>query len=493
MPKAKYYVRPPAEPTPTEPFDPPVNRGPNPGPPQLKFIGVSWQYYYRRRWRSLKLPRHMHAEAERRFAVIRARIDAGRDPVHRPGDKLFKDVIRQRIAWLEVTATTPAQFTELQRANSDAVWWLQYFGKLKLKAYRAKDSDEYLAWYVEQRSAFYLAHPWSRKEAANGAVTSLQSLKKFLKRWAQDEETGWCPNIKIPKKVPVRAGRVLERWEQARLLLACLGYVWDHDTQDWKKNCYVDENGEERWTYRVRSKKHVLRRKGLARIIRVGIRTAAREEVYSEVVWGRHKAYAHFDVDGDGRGKFRRRGTRVPDTNKTRPTSPVARRLRILLWIWQYEDGHTFRMIGDGENRRKHYRGNKQTWVFRKIDEQPYATVDLSGVVKDAGLGPEVTEHALRFTAVDEAHRQGYALEDAVRILGMSAENLLGHYTDWGRRRDAPEEETLRAVDSLAMAKLLRKPQGKADPSARKRKRLKNAERTARKRDARGSQLQAAE
>jgi hypothetical protein len=80
-----------------------------------------------------------------------------------------------------------------------------------------------LHWPRGPITVFYRKHPWSRKQAANGTVYSLQHLSRFCRNFAEDEETGWYPNIKIPKKVDVPAGRVkkLARTFSAKSFSAC--------------------------------------------------------------------------------------------------------------------------------------------------------------------------------------------------------------------------------------------------------------------------------
>lgn len=472
------------EPKSHQPFDPEVRRGPEPQPPKLEFRKTSWKWYYRRQWHSMKLPFEMKEEAKRRFKIIEARILEGKSPIYRPGEQRFKDVIKNRLAWLKAVAVTDAKLAEVAQDETASEWWLRFFGNYKLQNYRPKMSDAFVAAYVRERTPFYLKRPKSRRLAANGAATYLSRLRKFLKLWATDEETGWCPSIKVPKRLKVAAGRVLERSEQARMLMACRGAVWDHALKKFKRLEWIDENGNKQWTYRIRPASTVRSRKAHSRIIRAGVRTGAREEVYSEVVWGPHRRLAHFAIDNDGGGEFRRRGTGVPDSHKKRPTSPVPDRLRCLLRIWLYEDGHGYRTLGP--SGQKFFRpGKKRSYVFGQRgdlkNDEPFRVVDLSGIVKDAGLeGTEISEHALRYTAVDEAHEMGFTLDQTSELLGMSREMLLRVYTDWSRRKPSGPGEALVAANSREAAAWLRAPRSEVDPDGEpKRHHKERAERLA--------------
>lgn len=424
----------------------------------------------------MKLPYEAKAEADRRFAIIQEKIASGQQIKQPPGDMLFKVLINKHLAFLSATAVTPKQVTYQRRVKAQARWWLRFFGNMMLKEYRPKDSARYQKWYVRERKDFYDQHPWSRRQAANGAATSLSELKRVCKEFSENEETGWWPNIRVPQSVVVPAGRVIERWEQARLLKACMGGVWDRARRQWKTKIYVDDEGVTRTTWRVASRKLIARRKSYARVIRAGVRTGAREEVYSEVVWGRHNTLAHFDVNEDGAGEFRRRGLKVVDNNKSRPSSRVPQRLKYLLRIWMYEDGHTSRLI---DGKRTWRRATKRKYVFGKVDGQPYSKIILSGVVRDAGLGRDISEHALRFTAVDEAHVMKLTLLEAANTLGMTPDMLLSHYTDWDRRAADARDQTVYMGDSPKAAALLRRPKENADPSDRKRNYTRDAERFA--------------
>jgi hypothetical protein len=382
-------------------------------------------------------------------------VDRGQTARNSPGQILFKDMIESRLAFLRRTATTPRKLMVTAKLTAQSIWWLRFFGNKKLIQYRKVDSDAFQKWYVDQRGSFYLAHPESRNSAVNGAVAVLRGLRRFCQDYAEDEETGWWPDIKIPEGEDIPPGPFFTRPQQAALLLACRGWVKDKRTGQWKTRSYVDEKGKVRTTRRIRSSRIVATRRGKSRLIRLGIRTGAREQDLISLVWGEAPHTACVAVDDDGAGMFHRRGLEEPDNNKSRPTSLVADRLRCLLRIWKKEDGQSAR-VTELDKKNKIQR-KKHRYLVRRANGQHYQRITIAGIVADAGLSPKYTEHALRRTAVEEAHRQCWSSATATHMIGMTIEVLWKFYTDWGERAVQTKAPALQEANSVERAPLLRR------------------------------------
>jgi hypothetical protein len=433
-----------------------VRRGQKPNPPKLSFKEKSekWYVYYRKKEFSTGYGLHEQNAAKDEYEKFCAAVKIGQEAKRAPGEITFADMISSQLTFLKVNANTGDDIAKLAKFRTQSVWWLRFFGRKKLIQYRKNDSKKFQTWYVKERSAFYLAHPESRRSAANGAVVALRGLLRFCKDFAQGEETAWYPDIHIPSGEEIPAGDFFRRSQQAAALLACRGWVMDRKTGEWKTKSYVDENGVVRTTRRILSRRVIENRKGKSRALRLGARTGAREQDLMSAVWGEADNTSYVEVDDDGVGTFHRRGKKERDTKKSRPSSPVPDRLKCLLRIWKKEDGQGRRLTeldrATGAKRKKH------RYLIRKANGRPYQCLSFANIVRDAGLPPTYTEHALRRTAVEEAHLQRWSLATATQMIGMTAEVLLGFYTDWDERASKIGTQAMREANSALGAKLLR-------------------------------------
>jgi hypothetical protein len=447
------FVRQPRGPTPKKPklfFN---KAKPPKGWPKKKPYG-KWYIYYHKNEYSTGNGWGEREEADGKYQEFCRDVRRGREARKAPGQITFKDMIESRLAFLKRNANTRHKLLALAKQRPESVWWLRHFGNMKLIQYRPKDSTEFQTWYVKQRTAFYLKNPEHRGSAANGANCLLRSLRRFCEGYARDENTGWYPDIHIPDGEEIPPGPFFRRSEQAAMLLTCRGWQKDRKTGKWKTKTYVDEDGFTRVTHRVLSKRVVDSRKGKSRGIRTGVRVGAREQDLMSMVWGVAKHTACVEVDDDGAGTFHRRGTEEIDTNKSRPSSIVPNRLKCLFRIWKKEDGQGNRLTE--RDRQNGTVRKKQRYLVRQSNGRPYKRLSLAGIVKDAGLPANYTEHALRRTAVEEAHLQCWSMPTASHMCGMSADVLLKFYTDWNERAARSEAQALREANSKTNAKALR-------------------------------------
>lgn len=433
----------------------------------------AWYIYHHRKEYSTGFAYDEKNYADADFARFCFGVSIGRKARREQGQITFREMILSGLHFAERNANTKSKLLVLARFRSQAPTWVEFFGKMKLIQYRDLHSEEFQTWYVDKRSSYYLARPEDRRSAANGAVALLRALARFCETYAQDEETGWYPQIKIPDGESIAPGPFFTRSEQAAMLLACRGWKKDRKTGEWMTKTYVDENGVTRTTRRVLSRHIIANRKGKSRFIQLGVRTGAREQDLMSVVWGVAKHTSFVDVDDTGAGYFHRRGTEELETNKSRPSNPVPDRLKCLLRIWKKADGQSERVTerdrANGTVRKKH------RYLIRKGNNRHYKRLTLDGIVRDAGLPANYTAHGLRRTAVEEAHLQCWSLATATCLIGMTAKVLLDFYTDWNERARRSEDQALREanapVNNTALRAVVYAPEEEGD-RARDRKRL---------------------
>lgn len=131
-------------------------------------------------------------------------------------------------------------------------------------------------------------------------------------------------------------------------------------------------------------------------------------------------------------GLLYRRGQGQAETKKRRPTSRLHRRLIPYLRRWKAADDALFEKLREKAREAGvepppavrhivHWRGERiakerRAWAI---------------CVKDAGLGPDVTPHVLRHTAVTWAMQRGVPIYEAAGYYGMSVktlERVYGHH-----------------------------------------------------------------
>jgi hypothetical protein len=152
---------------------------------------------------------------------------------------------------------------------------------------------------------------------------------------------------------------------------------------------------------------------------------------------------ASIECDETGKGKYHRRGENEIDTVKTRPKSPIRAELRFWIRIWGKEDGH-FRCEGSPDVKKHKYLIRKRTGGHYLSNLwSPFKTL-----VRDAGLGSEVTIHVLKHTAVNWCHQRGFKIEFTAKMLGTRPETLRRYYTDW--ESEQSDEAALAEFDDPA-------------------------------------------
>ena len=156
-------------------------------------------------------------------------------------------------------------------------------------------------------------------------------------------------------------------------------------------------------------------RKGLehvARFIIIGIYTGTRHRAVLGLRWTRALSGGHIDLE---QGIIYRRGIADHETSKRRPPVRAEQRLLNHLLRWAAQDAR------GGCQLAVHWNG------------QPIASIrkSFASVVKDAGLGSDVTPHVLRHTCATWALWEGKTIWDVAGIIGADAttvQKVYGHH-----------------------------------------------------------------
>ena len=214
----------------------------------------------------------------------------------------------------------------------------------------------------------------------------LKSQQAAINHWHRESPLAAVPKVTLPDEGEHRE-RVLERKEVAAMLRAARKLKQPH----------------------------------VARFILIGLYTGTRHNAILKLQWTNALAGGSVDLD---RGIIYRRGSAERDTSKRRPPVKVGRRMLAHLTRWSKESNTCENVI--------HYYGRpmrkmKRAWAH---------------VVREAGLGPEVTPHTLRHTCTSWLLWQGLSIWEVGGIIGADAstvERIYGHH----RQMETPERRAL--------------------------------------------------
>lgn len=214
----------------------------------------------------------------------------------------------------------------------------------------------------------------------------LKTLQAAINHWHKESPLAAVPRVSLPPENP-RRERVLERSEAARLLRACRKLKLPH----------------------------------VARFILIGLYTGTRHAAILDLRWNAGLAGGHIDVQ---RGVVFRRGAAERETSKRRPPVQLSRSLRSQVARWEKMDGDNFPHV-------IHFRGQRLAKMKRA----------WTHVVREAGLGRDVTPHTLRHTCASWLLWKGWTIWDVAGHIGADAstvQKVYGHH----RRLDQPERRS---------------------------------------------------
>lgn len=269
---------------------------------------------------------------------------------------------------------------------------LGYHGKALLPFWGEKTLDDVKGStcrkYLEHRTAEPFLHsprrngedlltakPSSRSVQASTVRRELKTLQAAINHWHKESPLVAVPQVSLPPE-GARRERVLSRSEVAKLLWAC----------------------------RKRKAKHV------ARFILIGLYTGTRHNAILRLQWDRALSGGYVDLE---HSIIYRRGDSERETSKRRPPVSIPGRLVGHLRRWKNNGAHVRYVIHhDGAGILK----MKRAW---------------NGVVKAAGLGPDVTPHVLRHTCATWALWEGKTIWEVAGLIGADAstvERVYGHH-----------------------------------------------------------------
>ena len=212
----------------------------------------------------------------------------------------------------------------------------------------------------------------------------LKTLQAAINYWHKESPLEAIPKVSLPEEGE-RRERVLSRSDVARLLWAC----------------------------RKRKAKHV------ARFILIGLYTGTRHQAILQLRWMPSLTGGNADLE---RSIIYRRGAAEKDTSKKRPPVGIGPKLRSQMVRWHRSDrakGISHIIHHDGGSVLK----MKRAW---------------KGVVKEAGLGPEVTPHVLRHTCISWMLWRGEPIEAVAAHVGADITTIQKTY--WHHRLSAEVE-----------------------------------------------------
>jgi len=283
-----------------------------------------------------------------------------------------------------------------------------FFGRYMVANIRSQLCRDYVDWCTGANNERNRELPKRRTISDQTARRHLEDLRAALNAYHAEHTLDVVPKISLPEK---RKGR--ERWlrrsEAARLLGAAIGFRWDHDRNNWKRN----EDGK-----LVRAPSWMIaRRRPVARFILLGIYSARREETIRRTQWMPNTTHPWIDCDS---WVYHGRGREEGESKKRRPPAKVANRLRPHLARWRRLDLDLSPKLG----KPVHF-------VVHRSDGEQYAEKIKTGwdaIVDDAGLGREVVRHVLRHTAATWLMQLGTDPWQAAGWLGMTLEQLQENY-----------------------------------------------------------------
>jgi hypothetical protein len=303
-----------------------------------------------------------------------------------------------------------ARYSELcERLDRLAEWW----GNKVLADVKRQACVDYVNWRLVQPRRRAKSGPAAKKPISTAtARRELEDLRAAINAYHAEHMLFAVPVVTMPERTPGRE-EWLTRQQAARLLAAALGFMWDSDKVDWKK-----ENGRLARRDRVTR----TRRRHAARFILIGLYSARREATIRRTQWLANTTAPWLDLE---RMIYHGRGRDERHTKKRRPPAKIAYRLRPHLLRWRRLDRQLAAKLteqGDGEDVRH---------VIHRPDGRPLSgkiKTAWTGILRDAGLGPEVVRHVLRHTAATWTMQMGTDLWKAAGWLGMTVETLEAKY-----------------------------------------------------------------
>ena len=192
-----------------------------------------------------------------------------------------------------------------------------------------------------------------------------------------------------------------------------------------------DSEAKDRWLTRREAARLIRAARDLGfghieRFVRLGLYTGTRHEALLGLQWHPNTTGGWVDLKS---GLLFRRGQGVKETKKRRPTARLHKRLIPHLERWRAED-EAFQSARIARAAEKGKAAPSAIlhivhWQGRRIEKERRA---WALCVKKAGLGPDVTPHVLRHTAITWFIQRGISIEDAASYFGCSPQTITRVY-----------------------------------------------------------------
>ena len=205
------------------------------------------------------------------------------------------------------------RYSELcERLDRLAEWW----GDKMLADVKRQACVDYVSWRLVQPRRRAKSGPAVKKPISTAtARRELEDLRAAINAYHAEHMLFAVPVVTMPERTPGRE-EWLTRQQAARLLAAALGFIWDPEKADWKK-----ENGRLARRDRVTR----TRRRHAARFILMGLYSARREATIRRTQWLANTTAPWLDLE---RMIYHGRGRDERQTKKRRPPAKIAYRLR---------------------------------------------------------------------------------------------------------------------------------------------------------------------
>jgi integrase len=303
------------------------------------------------------------------------------------------------------------------------------FGKgTKLGDITSKWCRDYSAWRQHDAKNFGgpPPMPFRRRPVTLSTIhRDLVSLDKAIGAFAIEYQLSWRPILTIPQKGKGRI-RWLDKSELLRVIGAIHGRVWDHQTNGWLKEPYLNPvtgRSTTRLVLRDEDERHRRRVIGYPLFV-FGTVTGTRITALCNQRWSPSDDFGWIDLE---RGNLHRAGFATdPEQGKPQTCTEIPRFLLKRLRRWHERD----QTCG-------------ATHLIHKEDGSPYRTTPKKtwhAIVADAGLGDDVTFHVMRHTCCTMLLALGYSVDDAAEYVGLhpaTFRRTYGHPTGSGAARVA--------------------------------------------------------
>ena len=306
------------------------------------------------------------------------------------------------------------------KARLDALlsWW----GDKTLAEIRRSTCEAYVAHRSTQPIKTFKAGSKARLVTDQGARRELEDLSAAVGFWNDEHPLTRRPKVVLPPKAESPRD-ALTRNQAARLLRAAMGWRFTPKAGG--------REGEGSWKRLSTSAR--ANRAHLRRFLLLGFYTGSRPGVIPKLLWNESAAQAWIDLEA---GIIYRRGRNERDhRTKRRPLVTIPNRLAAHLERWRrMDEGRAAQLLqahldagGDPATAPRlttvlHHGGAP---IVSKI------RTGFAGIVRDAGLGPEVTPHWLRHTCATWLMERDTKPWDAAGFTGMSVktiEDCYGHH-----------------------------------------------------------------